>query len=261
MARRKELKMKTAAAARNLLAGAAVCLLFLTVSVAARAEHKMYQGRTGLPAVRDSKGNVWLERGNVDLNVRGTSLVETASFRLHYPSGKLEKGADQIQVAVREDFYRSKDNGAGDLNEADARGFTDFSAAVDGRRQDVSIEPWKLNDKKDTATRWRTWWVHFTPGKVHTMTIRSQAPLGWDGGHRTVEFVSKDLGGWRSVPDLVEVRLNTPGRSEAHLAGLEPKPEDQSARGIRWVYRKVQPKRDIFVMLPPDYPTNRRASR
>jgi hypothetical protein len=195
------------------------------------------------------------------LQVRGTNLAAAQSFRIHYPGGKLEKGADQIQVAVREDFFRSKDNGAGDLIEADARGLTEFSVSVDGRRQVVSIEQWSLNSKKDTATRWRTWWVHFTPGKVHTMTITSSAPLGWDGGHRTVEFVSKDLGGWRSVPDYLEIKLNTPGRSEAHLAGLEPKPDGQSARGIQWVYRKMQPKRDIFVMLPPDYPSSRRASR
>jgi hypothetical protein len=251
--------MKTNATARTLIAGAAVSMLVLPT--ASRADRKMIQGRTGLPTVRDSKGNVWLERGSVVLETRGTNLVTTQSFRLHYPSGKLEKGADQIQVGVREDFFRSKDDGAGDVMESDAKGFTGFSASVDGRRQDVTIEPWMLNDKKDTATRWRTWWVHFTPGRVHTMNITSTAPLGWSGGHRTVEFVAKDLGGWRDVPDLLEIRLRTPGRTEARLAGLEPKPEDQTARGVRWVFRKVQPKRDIFVMLPPDYPSNRRASR
>ena len=249
--------MKTVAA-RTLLAGAAASTLFLPLS--ARAEHKMYEGRTGLPTVRESKGNVWLERGDVILNVRGTNLLTTQTFRLHYPSGKLEKGMDRIQVAVREDFFRSKDNGAGDVNVSDARGFTNFSASVDGRSQSVTSEPWQINEKKDTATRWRSWWVTFTPGKVHTMTVTSTAPLGWDGGHRTVEFVTKDLGGWRDLPDQLEIRLKTPGSTEAHLAGLEPKPNDQNLRAVRWVYKKVQPKRDIFIMLPPDYPS-RRAGR
>ncbi len=248
---------------RATLAGAAVAgatALLLFMPLAARADHKMYQGRTGLPTVRNSKGNVWMERGDVNLVVRGSNLNVTQSFRLHYPGGKLEKGMDRIQVGVREDYYRSRDGGAGDLMEADARGFASFGATVDGRRQTISIEPWKLNDKKDTATRWRTFWITFAPGKVHAMTITSTSPLGWDGGHRTVEFVTKDLGGWRDVPDLVEVRFRAPGHTEARLAGLEPKPDNQNGNAIRWVYRKIQPKRDIFIMLPPDYP-NRRASR
>jgi hypothetical protein len=250
--------MNRIAAARTLFAGAAASVLFLPI--AARADHKKYEGRTGLPTVRESKGNVWIERGDVTLNVQGTNLVTTQTFHLHYPSGKLEKGMDRIQVAVREDFFRSKDDGAGDVSTSEARGFSRFSASVDGRRQSVTMEPWQINDKKDTATRWRSWWVTFTPGNVHTMTIASTAPLGWYGGHRTVEFVAKDLGGWRDLPDQLEIRLKTPGSTEARLAGLEPKPDDQNRRAVRWVYKKVQPKRDIFIMLPPDYPS-RRASR
>lgn len=245
-------------AVKTLCASAAVSLLFLPL--AACADHNEYQGRTGLPTVLDSQGNVWLERGNVNLDVRGTNLRVTQSFRLHYPGGKLEQGRDRIQVAVREDYFRSKDNGAGDISRADARGFSSFNVRVDGQPVAVSMKPWELNDKKDTATRWRTFWIRFTPGNVHTLTIASTAPLGWKGGHRTVEFVTKDLGGWRDLPDYLEVKLNTPGQSEARLAGLEPKPDSQSRNGIRWVYRKMQPKRDIFVMLPPDFPS-RRASR
>lgn len=238
--------MKTA---RMLFVGAATLLCMAPFG--AKADHKMYQGRTGLPSVKAGNGNVWVERANVNLEVRGSNLVTTQEFRLHYPGGKLEKGMDQIQVGVREDYFRATDNNAGDVTESEAKGFNSFDVSMDGRKLRTTVEPWRINDKKDTATRWRNWWITFSPGKVHTMRVVSSAPLGWEEGKRTVEFVSKDLGHWRDLPDVLEIRFMAPGRTEARVAGLEPKPDNINRNAVRWIYRKMQPKRNIYIQLPP----------
>jgi hypothetical protein len=243
---------------KRLLIGAAALLCL--APVAARAEHREFRGRTGLPTVREGENNVWIERGNVNLEVRGSNLYTTQDFRLHYPGGKLEKGKDQVQVAVREDYFRSKDGGAGDVTPAEARGFISFGVWIDNHRVNTTTTSWEMNDKKDTATRWRNWWINFGPGGVHTMRVVSISPLGWEGNRRSVQFVSKDLGRWRDKPDFLEIKVSLPGAMEARLAGLEPKPDDVNSKGIRWVYRKADPNRDVFIMLPSDY-APRRASR
>jgi hypothetical protein len=243
--------------AKTLLVGAAALLCL--APIAARADHKEFRGRTGLPTVREGEHNVWIERGTVNLEVRGDNLYTTQEFKLHYPGGKLEKGKDQIKVAVREDYFRSKDN-AGDVTTSEAKGFISFGVWLDGRRVSTTTTPWEMNDRKNTATRWRNWWVNFGPGGIHTMRIVSISPLGWEGNRRTVQFVSKDLGRWRDKPDFLEVKVSLPGAMEARLAGLEPKPDNVNRAGVRWVYRKADPNRDVFVLLPSDYAT-RRASR
>jgi hypothetical protein len=243
--------MKTA---RTLLLGAAT-LLCLTAALTAHAQQKMYQGRTGLPTVKEGSEKVWIERGDVNLDVRGSNLYVTQDFRLHYPGGKLEKGRDHSRVAVREDFFRSTDNHVPHVTPADAKGFTSFAVWIDGRRVRPMADDWRINDNKDTATRWRSWWITFSPGRVHTMRIVSVAPLGWEGHSRTVQFVSKDLGHWRDLPDNLEIRFHAPARAGAHLAGLEPKPDGMSRTTLNWEYRKVQPKRDIYILLPSDYPS------
>jgi hypothetical protein len=231
--------------------------LFVLAPIAARADHKEYQGRTGLPTVREGGEKTWMERGTVNLQVRGSDLAVTQDFLLHYPGTKLEKGADQMRVAVREDFFRSKDGGASDVTDAEARGFRTFGVWIDGRRVNTVTEPWIINDKKDTATRWRNWWVQFTPGKVHKMRIESVAPLGWDGDRRTAQFVSKDIGHWRDVPDYLEIKFMAPANVETKLATLEPDTKDVSNRAVRWIYRKANPHRDIMVELPPGYGSRR----
>src|SRR2546421_6787940 len=138
--------------ARTLLLCA--CAL-LSVRVSASAQHKAYVGRTGLPTVFEGKKNVWVERGNVNLVVRGSNVYTYQDFRLHYPGGKLETGPEHCQVGVREDFFRSKDSGAGDVVEADLKGFSNFDVRIDGRRTPIEMKQWEINDKKDTATRWR----------------------------------------------------------------------------------------------------------
>jgi hypothetical protein len=239
-----------------LCAAASLCLAPLP----ARADHKQYVGRTGLPTVQEGKGKVWLERGVAVLEVRGDELWVTQDVKMRYPGGKLEKKGVRIKVAVREDFFRSKDNGSGDVTAGDAKGFKRFAVTVDGRRTAAGRDSWMINEKKDTATRWHTWSIDFYPGQQRHMRIVSVSPLGRDGNHRTVEFVSKDVGHWRESPEYLEIRLEAPGRIETTLAGLEPKPNDQTRRGVRWVYRKASPNRDIFVMLPDSYSTRGRAN-
>src|SRR5438046_2998593 len=135
---------------RMSLLGAA--LLGLT-ALTAHADHKMIQGRTGLPTVRDGGGNVWIERGVVTLNVSGDHVVTTQDYHLHYPGPPLETGPQTIQVAVREDCYHSRDNNVPEMTMDNARGFTAFSVYVDDRPISAMTEPWKVNDEKDTATR------------------------------------------------------------------------------------------------------------
>jgi len=222
------------------------------------ADHKEYQGRTGLPTVLEGKDKVWMEKGLAALEVRGNDLWVTQDVKMRYPGPDVEKNGTRIKVAVREDYYRSKDGGAGDVSPAEAKGFRSFNVTIDGRKAASSAEPWTINDKNDTATRWRTVWVDFRPGQVRQMRIVSAAPIGRDGNHRIVEFRSKDVGHWRESPDYLEIRFKAPGSTEAVLAGLEPKPNDQNRRAVRWVYRKASPNRDIFIMLPDSYPARSR---
>jgi hypothetical protein len=201
---------------------------------------------------------VWMRSGVAKLEVRGNELRVTQDVRMQFPGPGLEKEQTRIQVAVREDYYRSKDSG--DVDESEAKGFKSFKVTVDGREATVERDPWMTNKKKDTATRWRTWWIGFQPGQERRMRIVSVSPLGHQGNRRSVEFVSKDVGRWRGSPDYLEIRFQAPGKIEATLAGLEPKPNDQTRRGIRWVYRKASPNRNIFIMLPSTYPKAPRAS-
>src|SRR5579872_6322385 len=124
----RRLTMKTAG---TLFLGAAtmLCLTALT----ARAQTKMYQGRTGLPTVKEGSEKIWIERGTVSLEVRGGDLYVTQDYRLHYPGGKIEKGMDRSRVAVREDFFRSTDNHVPPVTAADAKGFTRFAVWIDRR--------------------------------------------------------------------------------------------------------------------------------
>lgn len=226
----------------------------------ARAELKEYAGRTGFPTVREGKEKVWMDRGIAVLELRDDELVVTQSIRMTYPGRNFTRRGGRIKVAVREDYFRSIDEGARHVRRAEARGFRRFGVTVDGRSVETAREPWALNDKSDTATRWRTWWISFRPGQTRQMRIVSVAPIGRQGNHGIVEFVSKDLGHWRDKPDLVEIRFEAPGRTETRVAGLEPRPNDQTRRGVRWVYRKASPNRDVFIMLPASYPLRERAS-
>jgi hypothetical protein len=230
-----------------------LAMLCLTPAMA-WADHRIIQGRTGLPTVREGGNNVWMERGTVMLDVSGNTLAVTQNFRLQYPGPPLEKGPQTIKVAVREDFYRATDNDASKVTTDEARGFTAFAVTVDGRRIAAQTEPWQLNDKQDTATRWRTWEITFRPGQTRRMQIVSRAPLGKEGNRRYGQFVSKDLGEWRGAPGFLEIRLRAPGTLESRLAALEPDPNDVNRRAARWVYRKARPHRDIYFQLPPGYP-------
>jgi hypothetical protein len=235
----------------------ALTLLCLT-PVMARADHRMIQGRTGLPTVREGGNDVWMERGAVTLDVVGNALVVTQDFRLQYPGRSLETKPQRLQIAVREDFYRATDNDAPKVTTDEARGFTAFAVSMDGRQIATRTEPWQLNDKQDTATRWRTWHVTFRPGQTRRMRIVSRAPLGREGNRRFAQFVSKDLGEWRGAPDYLEIRLRAPGTLESRLTALEPDPNDVNRRAARWVYRKSRPHRDIYFQLPPGYPETAR---
>jgi hypothetical protein len=234
------------------LALSAFGLLSLT-SLAARANHQAIQGRTGLPVVREGGENVEIRQGQVNLRVDGGDLVVTQDYRLFYPGPPLETGAQRIKVAVREDFYRGRDEGDPELVKSDARGFTRFAVYLDGRRANSWALPWEMNDKLDTATRWREWWMGFRPGQTRRLRIVSRAPLGRQDNKRWVNFVVKDLGHWRHAPENLVIYFRAPGSMEGQLAGLEPKPDDVNARAIRWVYRKADPDRDIFILLPAAY--------
>jgi hypothetical protein len=218
-------------------------------SSAVLADHKLIVGRTGLPTVQEGKNEVWIERGVARMQVRGGDLVVTQEYRLRYPGGNLEKGSERIKVAIREDFHRSGDD-AGDVTASEAKGFKRFTVTLDGRRVSTSRDEWLINKKGDTATRWNSWWVPFRPSQARTMRIVTVSPIGRDGNHRIVEFISKDIGRWRGSPDYLEIRFEAPGLTETKLAGLEPEPDDQTRRGVRWVYRKASPNRNVFIMLP-----------
>ena len=236
----------------QILGLSAFALLCLTPMMA-QAEHKMIQGRTGLPLVREGGGNVWMENGVVRMNVSGNSLSVTQDYKLHYPGPPLEKGAQQITIAVREDFFRSIDNDAPKVAKGQARGFSAFDVMVDGRRVRTVTEPWALNDKADTATRFRTWTVNFRPGQVRRLRIVSRAPLGTIENRKYAEFRTKDLADWRGAPKRLEIRFSAPGKTESRLSGLEPKPTNVNVNAANWVYTNERPRRDIYAQMPVGY--------
>lgn len=230
----------------------ALSLICLT-SAMARADHKMIQGRTGLPTVRVGGDKVWMENGVVQMKVSGNTMTTTQGFRLHYPGPPLENRPKQVTIAVREDFYRATDNGAPPVTTEEAKGFTTFNVTMDGHQVSSTTEAWKLNEKKDTATRWRTWTVTFQPDQVRHMQIVSRAPLGTEANRKYAQFVSKDLSAWRGAPERLEIRFSAPGTAEAHLAALEPRPDNVNRNAVQWVYRKSRPHRDIYLQMPVGY--------
>ena len=219
----------------------------------ALGDHKTIRGRTGLPLVRDGAGNVWMERGVVQMNVSGNTLATTQDFRLHYPGPPLEKGKQTITVALREDFFRSTDNDAPKVTIDEAKGFTSFAVTVDGQSISARTTAWKLNDKADTATRWREWEITFRPDQVRKMRIVTRAPLGDEGNRKYVEFRSKDVADWRDAPTYLELRFSAPGKAESQLAALEPRPNNVNVNAVQWVLRNARPRRDIYLQMPLGY--------
>ncbi len=241
--------------ARTLLivTGAAMAL----APTIARADHAWFHGRTGLPTVREAKQKIWMERGIVHLNVIGDSLEINQEFRISMPGAPLEKKGENAVISFREDYYRGHHSGSDAITPANAVGFSSWAAWIDGERVTPDTTGWELNDKKDTATRWRNLRMHFYPGTVHRVKVVSVSPLGKDVDHKTIEFVTKDLGHWRGNPDYLDIRVTMPGVTEAFLTTLEPKASAIGSNGIRWIYRKADPNRDLVIKLPTDW---RRAS-
>ncbi len=140
--------------------------LLLFSCYTARADHKEIQGRTGLPKVIEGKNNVSIEKGVVYMDAVAGELMITQEFWLHYPGPPLERGVQPIRVAVREDYYRGRDiKPAPPVTTFEAKGFTKFNVYMDGRKIETMAEPWKVNSKRDTASRLRTWDVTFMPGE------------------------------------------------------------------------------------------------
>jgi hypothetical protein len=213
------------------------------------------QGRTGLPTVRDGREKVWIEQGNVELRPQGADLIVTQNYTLRYPAPPTENGRVRTEIAVREDYYRARESHTPSVTGAEARGFSEFTVMVDGQPMDTRADTWHVNDKKDTATRWRSWNVSFEPGQAHQMQIVSRAPLGEQNGRHYVEFISKDLGHWRQSPDSLVVRYAPDDASDAHkveTAGVSPKPLENRAGQIVWSYQKGTPGRDVFILMPAD---------
>jgi hypothetical protein len=241
--------MKTLKAGSAALLGA--CALLSLLATGARADHAMVAGRTGLPTVREGQEKIWIENGIVELQPNGDDLNVTQKLDLRYPDSPLETKSLVAKFAVREDYYRAKDKDTPTVKEVEAKGFSDFNVMVDGEMVASSTEPWKINDKKDTATRWRVWTVSFEPGQLRHVVITSRAPLGQKGERKTVEFVSKDVGHWRQAPDNLVIRYVPADGSGVKTVGVEPKPKEGDDQQIEWKYMKASPKRDVYVILPP----------
>jgi len=211
------------------------------------------QGRTGLPKVRHGKDNVRMLEGVVQMNASGNYLRTSQNIRLQYPGPPLEDGPQRITVAVREDYYRSREHGAPRVTEGEARGFTSFGVFVDGREISSSPGEWSVNEKGDTATRWREWTMTFNPGQIRRVHIQSRAPLGHDYHRTYAQFVSQDLSGWRGAPNYLEVRFSAPGTEESRLAALSPRPNQVNPHAVQWVYRNGRPHRDVYLQMPLGY--------
>lgn len=236
---------------RTTLAVGTAAVLWMAAG-SARADHMKIEGRTGLPTVRGGYDKIWMEKGDVQLMPDGSNLKVTQLYTLKHPGPPLVNGPWPITVGVREDYYRARDGGGPAVNAAEARGFSDFSVYVDGQPMDARIGDWKVNDKKDTATRWRTWDMQFDPNQSHELKIVSIAPLGRDLDHPMVQFVTKDVGHWRSAPgDLTIEVLNQDG-TDLRPAGIEPKPAGGDGSSYRWTFHNMHPKRDIYLLLPAE---------
>lgn len=217
------------------------------------AAHKIIEGRTGLPHVREGVDNIWMNRGVVQINAVGSSVVVRQRYQLQYPGPPLETGPQKVVIGVREDYYRSTAHDAPKVTPGEAKGFTSFAVMMDGHRISPAVGPWTVNDKQDTATRWHTLTVRFRPGQKRRMVIVSSAPLGRDGNRRYAEFASHDLGGWRGAPGYLELRFSAPGKEESRLAALSPRPNQVNVHAVQWVYRKARPHRDIYLQMPINY--------
>jgi hypothetical protein len=233
----------------SLVAAAAL----FTAPVAASADNKSIQGRTGLPTVFDGKDNVWMDHGDVELRVQGNNLYTIQDFVVKYPGPPLEKGDQMVKLGVREDYVREVKDADNKVNKIEATGFESFGVWVDGTRIPTSMTDWELNDKKDTATRWRQFSLNFRPGETKRLRIVSVAPLGREGTRRTVEFVSKDVGGWRDKPTFLDIRVNAPTGTTSRVVHVEPNPKTETEQTLRWTYKKASPNRDVFVLLPENY--------
>ncbi len=231
------------------LALAAAGAILLLAPLGARADSGWQAGRTGLPTVRDGGEKVWMEHDFVRLDVRGNDLYTQQEVRLHCPGPPIQKDPVRIQVGVRDDFWEGNAQGITPFTVDKAEAFKQFDVWVDGQKIDPTPTDWQLNQKGDTATRWMTWYIDFAPGQRHEMRIETLAPLGRVNGRPTVQFVTKDVGHWRDVPDLINITLSASGLHSTDLVSLDPKPTMQG-RNVHWVFRKVQPKRDIVVSLP-----------
>lgn len=249
--------MKTAQSPRiHMLRHSAVlgaCALLSLAAAGARADHAMVQGRTGLPTVRDGQEKIWIENGTVELQPVDGDLLVTQNLDLRYPGAPLENKPLVAKIAVREDYYRAIDKDTPTVKEVEAKGFDDFKVTVDGEQASSTTEAWKINDKKDTATRWRVWVVNFEPGQLRHVKITSRAPLGEKGDRKVVEFVSKDVGHWRQAPDNLVIRYIPADGSGVRTVGVEPKPKDGDNQKIEWKYEKASPNRDVYIVLPPSY--------
>ena len=229
----------------------AVCAL-VCFAVAANAQVKRIQGRTGFPKVWDGHDNVYVKKGVADLRVSRGNLIVEQNFTLQYPGGKVETGPHSQRVGIKEEFYRARQT-SDRLTEADAKGFTRFGVWIDGRQVTAETDDWKVNREGDAVTRWRFWQMSFAPGQTRRMKIVTEAPMGWHGNKRYIQFFSKDLAGWRRKPDYLEVAIHLPQSSAASLAALEPRPQVFSDGVLRWIYRDSQPKRDVYILLPSTY--------
>jgi hypothetical protein len=226
------------------------CALLSLLPAMTRADH-MIQGRTGLPVVRQGQGQIWMHQGHVELKPMGGDLVVTQDYTLQLPGPPLKAVPVQSQIAVREDYFRSRDGHMPSVTGVEAQGFKDFDVFVDGQRVDVATDPWHINEKGDTATRWRVWNVDFAPGEEHKMQIVSRAPLGEQNGRPLIEFVSKDVGHWRESPDHLVIRyIPAEETGTVAVAALAPKPGTHDEQQVEWTYHKGSPGRDIYILLP-----------
>jgi hypothetical protein len=246
--------MKKTALARTMMV-TALCMTSALAPVMAQEFRGFVQGRTGLPTVWEEKENVRIEQGKVDLQVAGKNLHVKQDFWLHYPGPPTETGPIRARFAVREDYFRTLDQSEKSLLVDELKGFTSFKVHADSYRVWPMAERWEWNDRKDTATRWRNWYMTFYPGQTRRMVIHSVAPLGTYNGQRMIDFVSKDLGHWRGSPEYLQIRALLPGASETMLATLEPDANAINRGAIRWVYRDKDPDRDVRLILPASYRT------
>ncbi len=224
-------------------------LLVGTVAAAHAVDQQDIRGRTGLVSVRSGERKVSATKATVVMKAGRSSVNTVQTLRLEMP--KSEQTSATIELAVREDYYRARVSGDKPVSTREARGFTSFSASVDGRSASTQREGWRMNKKNDTATRWRVLKISFRPGQSHTVRIETAAPLGHQGSRRYIQFVTKDMSGFKDVPGVLEIKLAAPGTLEGKVDGVEPETTDISKNAIRWVYRKAMPDRDVYVLFPP----------